>query len=269
MLRVLTSRREDLRKAQTARTNRLRDLLCSLHPGLEQQIDPQTKADVVLLTKYVTPAEIRRGGVRRIVAFLAKNGVRDKKAQALAEAAHAAAIEQHIAVRGEAVMADVVRELAAETLATRERIRLLDKQLEEALEDHIGDQITLSMPGMGVVLTAEFHAEVGDLSRFPSGDSLAAASAMAPTIRQSGKGRWLRRPVGGNRRLKRIFYQSAICALNNDPTSKTYYARKRSEGKTHRQAVIALARRRVNVLHAMLRSERRYDARYTAPAEAA
>jgi transposase len=65
---------------------------------------------------------------------------------------------------------------------------------------------------MGAVLTSEFHAEVGDLSRCPSGDSLAAASAMAPTIRQSGKGRWLRRPVGGHRRLKRIFYQSAICA---------------------------------------------------------
>jgi hypothetical protein len=39
--------------------------------------------------------------------------------------AHAAAIERHVAVRGEAVTADVVRELAAETLATPERIRLL------------------------------------------------------------------------------------------------------------------------------------------------
>ncbi|MFC3766524.1 hypothetical protein ACFOUW_37250 [Tenggerimyces flavus] len=31
--------------------------------------------------------------------------------------------------------------------------------------------------------------------------------------------------MGGNRRLKRVFYQSAICALNHDPTSKTFYAR--------------------------------------------
>ncbi len=67
--------------------------------------------------------------------------------------------------------------------------------------------------------------------------------------------------TGGNRRLKRVFYQSAICALNNDQTSKAFYARKRSEGKAHRQAVIALARRRVNVLHAMLRGRTVYDVR--------
>ena len=164
-----------------------------------------------------------------------------------------------LVVPGQTVVAEVVREVAAELLATRERIRLLDKQLVEALEQHPAALITLTLPGMGVVLTAEFHAEVGDMRRYPTGDCLAAASAMAPTIRQSGKSLWLRRPLGGNRRLKRVFYQSAICALINDPTSKTFYSRKRSEGKTHRQAVIALARRRVNVLHAMLRSRRPYD----------
>jgi hypothetical protein len=31
------------------------------------------------------------------------------------------------------------------------------------------------------------------------------------------------------------------------PVSKAYYDRKRKEGKGHKQAVIALARRRVNV----------------------
>lgn len=48
---------------------------------------------------------------------------------------------------------------------------------------------------MGVVLTAEFHAEVGDMSRCPTGDCLAAASAMALTIRQSGKSFWRHRPI--------------------------------------------------------------------------
>lgn len=202
-LRILTSRREDLRQLQTARMNGLRDLLCGVHPGLERPISPEFKADLLLLTRYVTPAEIRAAGVRRVAAFLAKNGVRDKKARALADASHAAAVEQRIVVPGQKVVAEVVREIAAELLATRERIRLLDKQLEAALEQHPAAPITLTLPGMGVVLTAEFHAEVGDLRRHPTGDCLAAASAMAPTIRQSGKSLWLRRPLGGNRRLKR------------------------------------------------------------------
>ncbi|MFI6662853.1 IS110 family transposase, partial [Streptomyces sp. NPDC050523] len=37
------------------------------------------------------------------------------------------------------------------------------------------------------------------------------------------------------------------------------YDRKRSEGKRHTQAVLALARRRVNVLWALLRTGRRYE----------
>lgn len=71
--------------------------------------------------------------------------------------------------------------------------------------------------------------------------------------KQSGKVNYLQRATGGDRALKRVFYQSAFCALQRDPVSRTYYDRKRSEGKTHHQAVIALSRRRVDVLHAMLK----------------
>ncbi|TVT07636.1 IS110 family transposase, partial [Amycolatopsis bartoniae] len=42
--------------------------------------------------------------------------------------------------------------------------------------------------------------------------------------------------------------------------SKAYYDRKRAEGKRHTQAVIALARRRLNVLWAMLRNNTQYHA---------
>lgn len=46
-------------------------------------------------------------------------------------------------------------------------------------------------------------------------------------------------------------YLSAFAALR-DPLSRTYYDRKRAEGKNHRSALICLARRRSNVLYAML-----------------
>ncbi|MHA7244063.1 IS110 family transposase, partial [Paeniglutamicibacter antarcticus] len=44
-----------------------------------------------------------------------------------------------------------------------------------------------------------------------------------------------------------------------DQVSRTYYDRKRAEGKKHNQAVIALARRRCNVLFAMLRDGSIYE----------
>ena len=90
-------------------------------------------------------------------------------------------------------------------------------------------------------------------ARFRSADALAAAAGIAPVLRQSGKIRFLRRPAGGNKALKRVFYQSAFCSLAH-PDSRAFYDRKRREGKRHHQAVIALARRRVNVLWAILHS---------------
>lgn len=40
------------------------------------------------------------------------------------------------------------------------------------------------------------------------------------------------------------------------PQSKTFYQRKRAEGKSHKQVVLALARRRPNVLWALIRDHR-------------
>ena len=65
--------------------------------------------------------------------------------------------------------------------------------------------------------------------------------------------RLLKRPTGGNKPLKRVFHQSAFCSLHT-ADSRAFYDRKRKEGKRHHQALIALARRRINVLWAMLNS---------------
>jgi transposase len=61
-LALLVSRRRELVIAQTRRITRLRDLLCSIHPGLERVVDPTNKLDLALLARYVTPSEIRRAG---------------------------------------------------------------------------------------------------------------------------------------------------------------------------------------------------------------
>jgi len=108
---------------------------------------------------------------------------------------------------------------------------------------------------MGAVLAGEFLVEAGGggelRARFANPDALASAAGLAPVLRQLGRVRFLRRSARGNRVLKRALYQSAFCSLR-DPTSRTFYDRKRREGKKHHQAVLALARRRVNVLWAML-----------------
>jgi transposase len=257
-IRLLVGRRRELMRDQIRRLSRLRDLLCSIHPALERAVDPTNKADLVLLGRYVTPAEIRRAGARRIAEHILGAGhLRRQAVEALAARAVEGAEAQRISVPGERRAAGLVRELAAEALEARDKITRIDAEIEEALEHHPDAALIRSMPGMGVLLTAEFIAEAGGIRRFPSPDQLAAAAGLAPVLKQSGKVRYLIRARGGNKALKRVLYQSAFCSLAA-PESKAFYARKRREGKRHHQALISLARRRVDVLHAILTTREPY-----------
>jgi transposase len=61
---------------------------------------------------------------------------------------------------------------------------------------------------MGPILGAEFLVAVGDLCAFSSADRLAAYAALVPAAHDSGKRRGNhRRMRGGNKTLKRVFYQ--------------------------------------------------------------
>jgi transposase len=261
-IRLLVARRRELVGEQTRRLNRLRDLLASIHPGLERVVDPTTKAGQQLLSRYVTPAEIRHAGRRRLAEHILRAGrIPRRHAEQLADKALAAAREQTITVAGERLAAELVRELAAEAAGTRGRLCALDRDLQGALARHPDAALIQSLPGMGATLAAEFIAEAGSIERFPTADRLAAAAGLAPVLKQSGKVRYLKRAHGGNRTLKRVFFQSAFCSLTH-PDSKAFYRRKHAERKTHHQAVLALARRRVDVLHAMLRNRTPYELRH-------
>jgi hypothetical protein len=121
------------------------------------------------------------------------------------------------------------------------------------------------MPGLGIILGAEFMAAAGgDMSVFGSADRLAGFGGVAPKPAYtsppdlhlsrctllSGN---LRRPQRYSRRLQRVFYTSALFGIRHCEESRRFYDRKRAEGKRHTQAVLALARRRVNVLWAVVR----------------
>jgi transposase len=258
-LRLLVGRRSEIVADQTRRASRLRDLLASINPGLERVVDVTSKTGMHLLTRYVTPDEIRAAGRRRVLTHLRRAGrVRQTIIEALADAAITTARAQQITVPGEATAARLIHGLANEMLTARAQLVDIDKEINEVLDRHPDAALVRSLPGMGAILTAEFLAVTGGIGRFPNGDKLAAAG-LAPVLKQSGKIRYLQRATAGDKALKRVFYQSAFIACTCDPASIAYYRRKRAERKTHHQAVLALARRRVNVLHAMLRTRQPYN----------
>ncbi|MET8957067.1 IS110 family transposase [Streptomyces sp. NPDC004393] len=258
-LKLLTGRRADLVEDRTRTVNRLRGSLLSLFPALERDLDITYVGPLKLLTGYQTPAAIRRTGVARLAKWLANRKV--KNSRSLAERAVEAAERQQTSVPAEKTIAQLVRTLAEEVIALNKRIGEIDGLIEERFRGHELADIVQSLPGVGTVLGAEFLAAVGGgLDGFASPDALAAFAGVAPAPRDSGKVSGnLHRPSQYHRRLQRVFYTSALVSIRCDPNSRQFYDRKRAEGKRHVQAVLALARRRVNVLWALIRDRRCYE----------
>jgi transposase len=258
-LRMLTSHRADLVADRTRTINRLRQQITAVCPALERAAQPtQDRGWVVLLTRYQRPKAIRQSGVSRLTKMLDDAGVRN--AATIATAAVAAAKSQTVRLPGEEVAAGLVAELAGEVIALDDRIKTTDADIEGRFRNHPLAEVITSMPGMSFRLGAEFLAAVGDPALIGSPDQLASWAGLAPVSRDSGKrtGR-LHSPQRYSRRLRRVMYMSALTAVRCDPASKAYYQRKRDEGKRPIPATICLARRRINVLYALIRDNRTWQ----------
>lgn len=255
-LALLTTHRTDLVADRVRLINRLRDTLTGIFPALERSFDYSArKGALVLLTGYQTPAAIRRRGKGRLTAWLASRGVRG--ADEVAATAVTAAKAQHTTVPGEAIAASIVADLACQILALDQRLHDIDSQIRQVFGQHPQAGIIESLPGMGPILGAEFIVAAGDLAAYPDHGRLASAAGLVPVPRDSGRRTGnLHRPQRYSRRLRRVFYLSAQAAIIRPGPNRDFYLKKRAQGLKHVQAVIALARRRVAVLWALLRDNR-------------
>jgi transposase len=262
-LQLLLARRRDLITDQGRTITRLREAPLSLFPALERALDDNSKGSLILLTHYQTPAQLRRACHKRVASHLKNRGA--KGSNKVAHKALCAARSQSVTLPAQEVASRIVAELAKDILALKERIESIDEELEKRFFARPEARILISLPGMGPILGAEFLVAVGDISAFSSADRLAPYAGLVPVARDSGKrvGNH-KRMRGGNKVLKRVFYQSAFASLRSAPESRAFYECKRAEGKRHTQALIALARRRVNVLWAMLRDGTTFESRRAA-----
>lgn len=257
-LRMLTARRADLVTDRTRTINRLRATLVEVCPALERALDFTRTGPLLLISGYQTPQAITAAGEQELAAWLRRRGARNTAA--LARAAVTAAASQSVRLPGQDIAAQLAAELAGEVMNLGARIAQIDQRIGERFRRHRAATVITSMPGIGVLLGAEFVvATGGDLRAFASADHLAGYAGLAPAPRDSGRRTGnLHRPKRYNRTLNRVFYTSAMISITCSPDSRAFYDRKRSEGKKHTQAVLALARRRVNVLWALLRDDRPY-----------
>jgi transposase len=258
-LRVLNGFDTDLAADQTRVTNRLRDALTSISPVLERALGNRLHQAGVrdLLAAHPTLTALRAAGPDTIQAMVARRSPR--LASKVADAVAKALAAQDVTVPAEAATGRVIAEVAGELDRIFARRDALEKEIEEAFLAHPFGEILASMPGIGPRTGARILAEIGDGTGFASGAKLAAYAGLAPVTRQSGTSLNAEtRSRRGNHRLKNAMFLAAFASLR-DPASKAFYDRKRAEGKRHNAALICLARRRCDVILAMLRTGQPYQ----------
>ncbi|MEV0058023.1 IS110 family transposase [Saccharopolyspora shandongensis] len=272
-LQVLTARREDLMADWVRGVNRIRELLASIFPSLERAFDFSTRSALILLTGFQTPDGIRTAGADGVRSYLAEHQAHTRSITSIVDKSLAAAGEQTVALPTETITAPLIARLARQLLELDREIKDLDKQLGERFEAHPDAERITSVDGFGPILGAQLLADTGGdlLATFGNPGRLAAYAGLAPVPRDSGRIRGnLHRPKCYHRGLRRVFYLAALSSINRpDSPSRAFYQRKRSEGKVHAQALIALARRLVDVIWALLRDGRTFQITPPTQAEAA
>jgi len=258
-LRVLNGFDVDLAADLTRLTNRLRDSLVSVSPALERAIGSRLHQAGVrdLVAKFPTLTALRAAGRARIATTVKKRSPR--LATKVTDAVMAALDAQTVVMPAEVAVGRVVAELAIELDRLHSRRDALAGEIEEVFLAHPFGQVLVTLPGIGPRTGARILAEIGDGSRFANGSKLASYAGLAPVTRQSGISiRGEHQSRRGNHRLKNAMFLAAFASLRS-PDSKAFYDRKRNEGKKHNAAVICLARRRCDVILAMLRDGTTYQ----------
>jgi transposase len=257
-LRVLNGFDIDLGADQVRLANRLRDALTSVSPNLERTLGSRLGQAGVrdLLAKFPTLTAIRTAGRSRIERAVKARSPR--LALKVADSVITALDSQSVTVPAEATIGRVIAELALELDRVYVRRDALAAEIEEAFLAHPFGELLSSLPGIGPRTGSRILAEIGDGSRFADGDKLASYAGLAPVVRQSGKSiNGESKSRRGNHRLKNAMFLAAFASLRT-PESKAFYDRKRAEGKRHNAALICLARRRCNVILAMVRTQQPY-----------
>lgn len=117
------------------------------------------------------------------------------------------------------------------------------------------EDLLASVPGVGPIISRTLIAdlpELGTLSR----KQIAALAGLAPFTRQSGQ--WKGRSFigGGRASVRTALFMGALVAMRHNPVLKSFFERLIAAGKPKMVALIAVARKLLTILNAIVRDKR-------------
>jgi len=158
-------------------------------------------------------------------------------------------------------VSEMIQEDARRCLELDERIKTLETKIKEVAKSSKIANTLLSIPGFGAVCTSELAGEIGTVERFSKEGSLALYLGMSMLDNSSGKYQGTKQPKHVNTRAKAAMMTAVDRHRKYVPESQKYYEKKRTEGKTHNQAIRALGRHLCRIIYQMLKEQREYRVR--------
>jgi transposase len=170
----------------------------------------------------------------------------------------------------EMIVAERQRETRVAIPRLRKSIIRLLKALEKELASLDGDiddavrgspawrekeNLLASVPGIGSTIARTLIAELPELGRLGRKE-IAALAGLAPFTRRSGQWRGKSFISGGRATVRAALFMGAMVAKKHNPILKAFFDRLVAAGKPKMVAIIAVARRLLTILNAILRDKR-------------
>ena len=132
----------------------------------------------------------------------------------------------------------------------------LDRHIAEEVAAQSGlkakNEILRSLKGIGPVSAHALLALLPELGQLTA-KQIAALVGVAPFDDDSGKRHGVRSIQGGRTQIRNILYMAALTAARHNPVLKAFYDRLRAAGKEPKVALIAVVRKMITILNALVR----------------
>lgn len=267
LTRELASLGEDRRKLvdqRVAYANELRAILKLYFPIILALGAAQMYADFIvrLLMKYPTLDEAQKAGRNKLRKLLFGLGARNNTEER---------IDQIMDARPLTTDTVTIRCCARRVTAIVQMINVLNDQIDDyertirkLVRTHSDYHIVKSLPASGEATHCRMIAALGDdRSRYPTAESLQAATGIAPLTHQSGKVKTVTARWACTKFMKQTFHEYAGLSIRTCAWAKAYYEHQRSLGKSAQTATRALAYKWLRIIHRCWKDRVPYDeARY-------
>ncbi len=148
-------------------------------------------------------------------------------------------------------------------LFLEEEQRIVEVQLDAAImHDPVSKsklELLLSVPGIGRITAWTLLSDVPELGHI-SGNQVAALVGVAPLNRDSGTLRGHRSIWGGRPTVRRVLYMAAMSARRHNSELRVVYERRVQAGRPQKVALVAVMRKLLIRVNAMLRSNTAWNA---------